>query len=181
MKNLKKLSDEEIIVIVVNQEKEVYKEIVVRFQEKLFRYVYRITGDSEKAKDIVQDTFIKAFINLKGFNRKMKFSSWIYRIAHNETINKINREKRILKFDYEKEWQSEEDIEENMIRKEIIENTRKCLSMMSVIYSEPLTLFYLEEKSYIEISDILRMPKGTVATRIARGKLMLKKLCEKNK
>ena len=50
---------------------------------------------------------------------------------------------------------------------------------MPVIYKEPLSLFYLEEKSYEEISDILRIPMGTVGTRVNRGKILMKKLCQK--
>ncbi len=63
--------------------------------------------------------------------------------------------------------------------KEIIEKAKNCLSQMPIIYSEPLALYYLEDKSYEEISDILRIPMGTVATRINRSKVIMKNICQK--
>ena len=73
---------------------------------------------------------------------------------------------------------SKNNIEEYINKKEIIEKANKCLSKIPVTYSEPLSLYYLEEKSYEEISDILRIPMGTVAIRISRAKVIMKKICE---
>lgn len=83
--------DEDIVSFICSKDQEDYSFIVERYESKLFRYVYSIIRDNDKALDIVQDTFIKAFINLKSFNTKKSFSSWIYRIAHNEAINYIRK------------------------------------------------------------------------------------------
>ncbi len=174
------LSDEEIIEKVRFDNRELYSIIVDRYQAKLLRYASTLIQDENNAADIVQDSFIKAFINLRGFNTKKKFSSWIYRIVHNQSINiakKMHREVPILE---DMDFKSEEDIELNFEKQEIVEKVEKCFSNMSLLYSEPLRLYYIDEKSYDEISDILRIPMGTVATRINRAKIILKNICQKN-
>jgi RNA polymerase sigma-70 factor (ECF subfamily) len=78
------------------------------------------------------------------------------------------------------DFTSSEDIEKNLERKEIVIMVEKCLGNVPLLYSEPLALFYIDEKSYEEISDIVRIPMGTVATRISRAKILMKKICQKN-
>jgi len=79
------------------------------------------------------------------------------------------------------EYDSGIDLEDDLIKKELINHTHNCLNKMPILYREPLSLFFLDEKTYEEISDILRIPIGTVGTRISRAKKIMKKLCEKNR
>jgi len=178
MKDLKKLTDEQLVEIVRTKDKELYLEIVVRYQEKLLRYAINLIQDKLKAEDAVQESFIKAFINLNSFNLKMKFSSWIYRIVHNQVMNTFNKYKKELPLLDNIDFDSGKNLELELTKKEIQERVNKCFSKISIIYSEPLTLYYIEEKSYEEISDILRLPVGTVGTRINRAKVMMKKICQ---
>lgn len=173
-------TDEEVASYIQSKDQEVYFVIVERYQAKLMRYVNSIVHDEAKASDIVQETFIKAFINLRGFDNKKKFSSWIYRIAHNEAINAIKKNYKEVSFEEDFDIQSSEDITDNFEKKEIASKVEKCISKMPLIYSEPLVLYGVEEKSYEEISDILRIPMGTVATRISRAKILMKNICQKN-
>jgi RNA polymerase sigma-70 factor (ECF subfamily) len=78
------------------------------------------------------------------------------------------------------DFKSDEDVEKDFEQKEIVVRVEKCLGKMPLLYSEPLTLYYIDEKSYKEISDILRIPMGTVATRISQAKILMKKICQKN-
>ena len=177
MKELKNLKDEHIVDLVRTKDKELYLEIVIRYQEKLLRYAINLIQDKSKAEDAVQESFIKAFINLNSFNLKMKFSSWIYRIVHNQVMNTFNKNKRELPLLDNFDFDSGKNLELDLTKKEIQERVNKCINKMSVIYSEPLSLYYIEEKSYEEISDILRLPVGTVGVRINRAKIMMKKIC----
>lgn len=175
----KEISDEEIIEKVRNLDKDFYAFIVDRYQKKLIRYANNLIRNEDKAIDIVQESFIKAFINLNNFDSKKKFSSWIYRIVHNEAINiakKYRKETPLLE-----DWDFEggDNLEKDFEQKEIIENIEKCLNELPLLYSEPVTLYYIEEKSYEEISDILKIPMGTVATRINRAKKIMKNICQK--
>jgi len=180
MSVISNLSDEEIAEVVRTKDKEAYAEIIKRYQTKLMRYASYIMGDDHMGADVVQEGFIKAYVNLNGFNSKKKFSSWIYRIVHNQAMNvvkKYNKETPLLdNIDYK----SDENIEKEFEQKETIDKVRSCLNQIPIIYSEPLNLFYVEEKSYEEISDILQIPIGTVATRISRAKIIMKKICLTN-
>lgn len=176
MKNIKKLSDEKVVEIVIKKDKQAYEELVGRYEKKLLRYAKRLIGNEHDADDIVQDSFIKAYVNLKGFDTKRRFSSWIYRIVHNEAINKIKSKKRFLSLEFpsfSKKLSYTEDHIEKMNKKSIKKLINKSLSKLDIKYKDPLVLYFLEEKSYEEISDILRIPLNTVGTRISRGKKML--------
>lgn len=181
MSEISKLSDEEIVTVVRTKDKELYAEIIKRYQTKLIRYAGYITGDDAIGADAVQEGFIKAYINLNGFDTKKKFSSWMYRIVHNEAINILHKKKKQLPMDETAEYDSGIDLEDEFVKNELVTRAHHCLEHMPVIYKEPLSLFYLEEKSYEEISDILRIPIGTVGTRVNRAKGIMKKLCQRHK
>lgn len=180
MNDISNKSDEEIILIVRSSDKEVYAEIIKRYQTKLMRYASYILNDDHMGADVVQEGFIKAYINLNGFDTKKKFSSWIYRIVHNEALNMLSKHKKQVPMNDEVEYDSGIDLEDNYIKSELISRAHHCLKQIPIIYKEPLSLFYLEEKSYEEISDILRIPVGTVGTRVNRARGMMKKLCQKH-
>lgn len=180
MKDSEKPSDEEIVEKVRSKDQEFFSVIVQRYQHKLLRYSISLIKDEHKATDVVQESFIKAFINLNSFDSDKKFSSWIYRIVHNEAMNSIKKYPKEVPFLENVDFQSDENIENDFEQKETIARVEKCLRGMPLLYSEPLTLLSIEEKSYTEISDILRIPMGTVATRIRRAKILMKHICQKN-
>lgn len=180
MFEFKNKTDEEIVSYVQSQDQEFYFVIVDRYKDKLSRYVGSIIKNQAKTKDIVQETFIKAFINLRSFDKSKKFSSWIYRIAHNEALNILKKNYKEVPFEEDFDIKSEEDIILDFEKKEMYIKIEKCMYDMPLIYREPLNLYFLEEKSYEEISDIIRVPMGTVATRINRAKILMKKICQKN-
>jgi RNA polymerase sigma-70 factor (ECF subfamily) len=173
------LSDEEIAEKVQSGDRELYAAIIGRYQGKLLRYAGILIRDEDKAVDAVQESFIKAFINLRSFDPKKKFSSWIYRIVHNEVLNAVKKYQKEVPFPDGFDRASGEDIEKEFERREAAGMVEKCLGEMPLIYSEPLALYYIDEKSYEEISDILRLPMGTVATRLSRAKVLMKNLCQK--
>ncbi len=177
MSDISGLSDEEVIDIVRSKDKEAYAEIIKRYQNKLMRYARSIIKDGQTGADVVQESLIKAYINLNGFDVKKKFSSWIYRIAHNEAINTLGR-RNIQQSIYDHAgFDSGVNLENEFIKSELVNHTHHCLDQMPLLYKEPLSLFYLEEKSYEEISDILRIPVSTVGTRVSRARGIMKKLC----
>lgn len=180
MQEIQKFTDEELVYFVRTKDQEQYREIVIRYQERLLRYARYLLNDTEAAQDVVQQAFIKAFINLQGFNIKKKFGSWIYRIVHNEAINYLKSKKKEVLVDSlfleNIADPSVNNFEEMLEKKEKQQLLLGSLEDLPVVYRAPLTLFYFEEKTYSEISDILRIAVGTVGTRINRGKKYLKKL-----
>ncbi len=181
MDEIKQLSDEDIIKKVRSEDQELYAFIVSRYQDKLLRYASHLVKDEHQAADIVQESFIKAFINLKSFNTKKKFSSWIYRIVHNETINIIKKYQKEIPLPDNIDFHSSEDIELNFSQEETKLKIEECLAKLPLKYGEALRLYYIDEQSYKEISNILRLPINTVSTRISRAKIIIKKICQKEK
>lgn len=180
MNDVTEMNDSELVEIIRTRDNELYAEIIKRYQKKLLRYASYIMNDEQTGADVVQEGFIKAFINLNGFDTKKSFSSWIYRIVHNEAMNALGKNKKHANIDEAIDYDSGIYIEDDFIQQELVNRTHYCLNMMPLIYKEPLSLMYLEEKSYEEISDILRIPVGTVGTRINRAKHIMKHICQKN-
>lgn len=178
---INKLSDEELVVVVREKDQELYGELVRRYQEKLLRYAKRLTNNSPDSDDIVQNSFIKAYKNLYEFDPRRKFSSWIFRITHNEAINFIKKHKReILAGDRDYLFEvahHHKTISEKMDDKITQGKMQDNIDLLPIKYKDVLLLFYIEEKNYEEISDILRLPMGTIATRLNRGKKLLKEIC----
>jgi len=177
------VTDEEIVSLVILGEKERFSELMERYEEKLVRYVaFLLNKKTEDTEDLVAETFIKAYQNLPGFEKDKKFSSWIYRIAHNLVIdyfrkNKI-KEKKLL----EEEWQEIGDellIEDEIIKIEEKEKLGKALGKLNLEEKNLVRWFYFEEKGYEEIGDILRISIGNVGVKLNRAKKKLKKLMEK--
>ncbi len=184
--NCKKLKDEELVSAVL-KEPEYFRCLVDRYSKKLFYYIKRIGNlRDEDIEDLLQDVFIKVYRNLNDFDTSLKFSSWIYRITHNEVISNFRKIKVRPQKDWDEEFVNkiiynfsiEDKIDNEILRK----NIDKILSEMDVKYREVLVLKFLEERDYKEISDILKKPVGTVGTLINRAKKdFLKKISPKNK
>ncbi|HOW60662.1 MAG TPA: sigma-70 family RNA polymerase sigma factor [Candidatus Moranbacteria bacterium] len=159
-----------------------FSEIVLRYQDRLFRYIKRISYFAdEDIEDIIQETFIKAYKSLNIFDNDLKFSSWIYQIARNATIDAIRKkqarpqamyfeENDVLKF-----FQSDIDVHIQAEARNHLDIIRKIIDELPYKYKEVLVLRFLEDKNYEEIMDIIQKPKGTVAALINRGRKMLLK------
>jgi RNA polymerase sigma-70 factor (ECF subfamily) len=156
-----------------------YKEITNRYQGKLFAYLYRLIGDKDEAEDLLQNVFIKAYRNLGSYDTSRKFSSWIYRIAHNEAVNFIKRKslKRFISLenitsvkDKLESASVEDNAHESWIRKETSKEVDDAIKKLPLKYRQVLVLRYYSDKSYEEISEILGKPVNTVGTLIKRAK-----------
>ncbi|HDQ88773.1 MAG TPA: RNA polymerase sigma factor [candidate division WWE3 bacterium] len=181
------LSDEQLIPKIINENQELFGIIIDRYQKKLERYIQYFIKEPLSTQETLQKTFIKAFTHLQSFNTKKKFSSWIYRIAHNEALNHIKFKKKFidpseLNFDILSQFRSNIDLPEKEYDKNEIQTAlNACLDELSLKYKEVLTLYYLENKKYDEISTILKIPMGTVGVRITRAKEKLRQVCIRNK
>ncbi len=179
------MTDEEIVSLVILGEKEKFGELVEKYEEKLMRYVtFLLNRKTEDTEDIVAETFIKAYQYLTGFEDDKKFSSWIYRIAHNLVIDYFRKNKVKEKELFDEEWQEIGDevlIEDEIIKNEEKEKLTKALKKLSLEERNLVRWFYFEEKSYEEIGDILRISIGNVGVKLSRMKKKLKELMEQKK
>jgi RNA polymerase sigma-70 factor (ECF subfamily) len=156
--------------------------LIERYEGKLFHYIKRtINFPDQETEDILQEVFIKAYKNLNSFNPDLKFSSWIYRITYNHTISYWRKNKNNnLNLSIEdseillKTLSTDEDIADNLDTQLESESVREAINSLDKKYRDVLVLKFLEDKSYEEISDILKKPSGTIATLINRAKTKLK-------
>ncbi len=176
--NLDKLTDEQLVEIIREQDKELYSEIIKRYQTKLSHYLRKFIYSPDELEDVLQVVFIKAYKNLYNFNINKKFSSWIYRISHNEAINHLKKyaKDRIPLDDIEYKLIDEkinldDDVDKILLKAKV----EQLLATLKNKYRQPLILYFFEQKSYQEISDILKLPVNTVGTLISRGKKILAK------
>lgn len=155
--------------------------IISRYQDKLARYVRRLGAKStEDVEDILQDIFLKIYLNLNDFNQDLKFSSWIYRIAHNQVISHFRKrqarpEAHSLPIDGEGLHLLADDIALDRLSDEHLRQAAitAALDKIDPRHREILVLKFFEDKSYQEISDILKKPLGTVASLLNRAKKAL--------
>lgn len=176
------LADEQLVALALGDDR-YFEAIVERYEKKLHYYIMRFINCSPAdAEDIIQDVFVNAYRNLNGFDTSLKFSSWIYRIAHNEAINHLRRitARPAVAMDDERleALASELNVEHEVGRSMERERIREAIGRLDEKYREAIVLRYLEDKSYEEISDILRKPLGSVSSLITRAKKILVKEVE---
>lgn len=176
--------DKKNIQIVLHSDKNHFIFIVKDYEEKLSRYIKRFINNEEDIIDILQNVFVKTYQNLNDFNFEYKFNSWIYRIAHNETVNYLKKNKKIgisfIDIDLiSNTLFAKESSDENILGKENKDKIEKVLDKLDIKYREILVLNFFEDMSYDEISDILKIPISTVGTRVRRAKEKLKIELEK--
>ncbi len=176
-------TDEELAIAVQDQRTDLFEVLVLRYEKKLLRYGRKFLFDHEKVREATQEVFIKAFVNLKSFDPGQKFSSWIYRIAHNEFINIIKKEKHepfsLFEPDIIFSLSAPDDVLGEAEKKEEGQEVRRYLEKLPAKYREPVVLYYFEEKDYREISDIMNIPISTVGVRLKRARVKIKKYYEK--
>ena len=175
------LTDEELALAAQKGETGAFGILVERYEPKLLRYAKRFLFGYEDARDIIQEVFIKAYANIKSFDVKRSFSSWIYRIAHNEFINAIKKKGRepLSFFDPDTLFPhptAPTQADDELKKQETKDMLEKCLSRLDAKYREPLVLYYYEDMDYKQIAEILRVPVSTAAIRLKRGKTALQKV-----
>jgi len=163
-----------------------YKQLMNRYKPGIFKMIYQIIKNREETEDIVQETFIKAFKSLDSYNSKYAFSTWLYKIAYNHSIDTIRKRKmktfsldkpiKLSKGEVKHEIRDESFVpDKELLHRESINNILKQVESLPDKYKQALILRHQEEHSYEEISSILNIPIGTVKARIFRAREMLKK------
>lgn len=187
-RNEVKPTDKDLIERFQQGELAAYEEIVRRYKDQLLNFVFRFLNNHEEAEDVVQETFLRVYRNRFAYTRIAKFSTWIYTIAGNLARTELRRRKRRRFFslsdmgledrDYEisdevfnPETQANSTLGEELIQREI--------SKLSPKFREVIILRDVQELSYEEISKIIRVPIGTVKSRVNRARLRLQNRLKK--
>ncbi|MFM9903829.1 MAG: RNA polymerase sigma factor [Pyrinomonadaceae bacterium] len=179
----RKLTDGELIVNAMGGRSDGFEELVRRYQRPITSYVFRMLGDYESALDVTQEVFIKVYKSLSKYSAEYKFSTWIYRIAHNATIDHMRRnsvtpqsiEAENADGSYQIQIESrcpspEKNHEVKEWRTEI-DAVVKCLPPA---YRDLILLRHSRDLSYDEIAEVTGLPLGTVKNRLFRAREMMR-------
>lgn len=172
-------TDEDIARRVQGGDIEAFGELITRFESKLKRYGRKFLSSPDEIGDLVQDVFIKAYTNIQSFDASLRFSPWVYRIAHNTFANELRRKGRhgMSLFDADAILPlipASETTDAPVLEEEIKRDIDELLGSLSPKYREVIVLHYLEELSYQEIGDVLQISAPAVGVRLTRARKQLR-------
>lgn len=155
-----------------NGDEEAFVLIYERFSPQIYRYVYRLVSNQELADDITQETFLKAFQGIRGISQDSNVSAWLYRIASNACFDILRRRKLITWTPILEESDKSSEFTSDDFAPQVIESqiVRRTLREMPPALAVCLVLRSVEGFSCEEIAEILKIPKGTVFSRLARAR-----------
>lgn len=187
LKKVAAAGDGELVVRALAGREEGFEELVRRYQRPIVAYVYRMVGDYDAALDLAQEVFIKVYNSLERYRPEFKFSTWIYRIAHNAAIDHLRRAGAARTEDLEVEGEGgrtfekplasgtpspEQETERGERRAEI----EDVVCQLQPAYRELIVLRHSHDLSYDEIAEVTGLPLGTVKNRIFRAREAMREL-----
>jgi RNA polymerase sigma-70 factor (ECF subfamily) len=181
-------SDEELIVRTLAGDQEAYGVLVERYSDFAYTIALRVVGNEQDAEDVAQEAFVRAHRALGRFRGDSKFSSWLYRITVNRALTHIKRRRRrpdTVEMHSSPHVEAEvtsrgsgDDPGRGLMESEFAQRVREAVGQLPPRYRAVVTLFYLEERSYKEVAEVLGVPMGTLKTHLHRARAMLKQALE---
>jgi RNA polymerase sigma-70 factor, ECF subfamily len=177
-------TDEELVARSIRGDADSFNELILRWERPIYALAYRTIGREEDARDVCQETFLRAFRALPGFRGQAKFSSWLYRIALNLCRDWVRRERRapVVQpppdtdlMELAAATEPSESIEELVARKDLAQAVERA---MAVLPEEQRTAIVLKEYhglTFQEIADLVGCPLSTVKTRLYQGLTVLRR------
>lgn len=173
--------DELLVAMAQKGDLTAYEALVHRYQHKVFNLASKMVNNREDALDIAQEIFMQIYLALPGFRGESVFSTWVYRVASNKCLDylrkkKVEKEKTVTSFEENIMFgDSRDSPEELVIRREESRKVREALDSLPRHYRIVIILHHYQQLRYKEIAEVLNQPVKTVATRLYRAKLILKK------
>lgn len=180
---LRELDDSGVVSAFLEGESRAFDELVNRYQNRLLNFVYRTTGDRERAEDLVQEVFVRVYRHIHRFDRSRKFSTWIYTIASNLAKNELRNRSRnplVLFQTIRRNWEDDDrplqfedpgtrpdDLYRKRHLREVVED---AVEKLPPHHRNVFVLRELEGKSYEEIAEITSCNLGTVKSRLNRAR-----------
>ena len=183
--NATPVSDHELVTRAQLGSEKAYRELLDRYQRPVFSIIFRMIRDREQAEDLAQETFVRVFNHIGRYDPRYKFSSWIFKIATNLTIDWIRRkELKTVSIDGSRNAVTSDEMEASAITivsedenpeelleaKELGEEIEEAIGKLRPEYRAAILLRHVEGREYQEIAEILSLPLGTVKTYIHRGR-----------
>jgi RNA polymerase sigma-70 factor, ECF subfamily len=189
----KKLTDQEVVTYARQGREVAYRELIGRYQRPVFSLIYRLVRDREKSEDLAQETFIKVLNALDRYDPSFKFSSWIFKIAHNTSLDHLRKKELVtLSLEGSPHAESQSEIEASTVQALSTEETpedyaasrelgatlEKAIGRLRPEYRTAIVMCHVEGRPYEEIAEVMGVPLGTVKTYIHRARNELKKELE---
>ncbi|MBX6363599.1 MAG: sigma-70 family RNA polymerase sigma factor [Gemmatimonadetes bacterium] len=185
----KRLTDQQIVALAREGREAAFRELIARYERPVLSLIYRLVRDREKAEDLAQDSFIKVLNALDRYDPSYKFSSWMFKIAHNTALDHL-RKKGLdtLSLDGSPHAATadetaasvltaiseDETPEEYTANRELGAEIERAIARLRPEYRTAITLWHAEARPYEEIAEIMGVPLGTVKTYIHRARNELK-------
>lgn len=176
-------TDAELVASAIKGSQEAFHELVTRFERPVYSLIVRMVQDPALAEDLAQETFVKAYRSLRSYDPSRKLSSWLFKIAHNTTIDHLRRhapETVPLEAPPEEEGRgglaavladgSVENPAAAAERRDMARSLERAIARLRPEYREAVVLFYVEGASYQEICESTGLPLGTVKTNLHRAR-----------
>jgi RNA polymerase sigma-70 factor, ECF subfamily len=185
-----RLTDQQVVELALEGRESAFRELIGRYQRPVFSLIYRLVRDREKAEDLAQETFIKVLNALGRYDPSYKFSSWIFKIAHNTSLDHLRRkEPETLSIDGSPHARTAAETEASTLtpvsggqtpeeytsNRELGGEIEEAIGRLRPEYRTAIVLCHVEGRAYDEIAEIMEVPLGTVKTYIHRGRNELKK------
>lgn len=174
---LSTLDDHQCVTLAQNGNGKAFSELVARYQDRIYRFLVRLTGSPDAALDLTQDTFLRAYQGLERWRPDALFKTWLFQIARNIAFDRLRREKRVTFVELEDDFAQQQDPAagpdaqlETAQRYRLLES---ALAKLPAEQREILLLREIEEMTYDEIALVLDLNLGTVKSRIARARTAL--------
>jgi len=183
------LTDDELVARSIGGDAESFNELITRWERPIYALAYRVIGREEDARDVCQETFLRAFRALPGFKGEAKFSSWLYRIALNLCRDWIRRQRRapvvqmpegIEPSELAAERGPVESIEELVGRRQLSAVVEEAMRLLPEEQRTAIVLKEYHGMTFQEIADMQGCPLSTVKTRLYQGLTVLRRHLEKN-
>lgn len=179
LQDVNSLADFELVSTAIAGREAGFEELVRRYQRPIAAYVYRMVGDYDSALDLTQEVFIKVYNSLARYRSEYKFSTWIYKIAHNAAIDFLRRHavrEQALTIGVDGD-QREMVIESRRLtpeqeseREELRSEIEAVVRLLPATYRELIVLRHSHDLSYDEIAEVTALPLGTVKNRLFRAR-----------
>ncbi len=190
MRNLREMTDEELVVCYAMGNNEAFDELLSRHHEAVYSYIFFVVRNKEIAEDVFQETFVKAIVNIKQgrYTESGKFKAWITRIAHNliiDNFRQVKNEKTISNDGLEVDLLNnmklcDGTIEDELVRFQVLNDVKRLVDALPESQQEVLKMRYYQDKSFKEIADLTGVSINTALGRMRYAILNMRRLATEN-
>jgi RNA polymerase sigma-70 factor (ECF subfamily) len=182
-------TDEELVARSIGGDADSFNELILRWERPIYALAYRTIGREEDARDVCQETFLRAFRALPAFRGQAKFSSWLYRIALNLCRDWIRRERRtpiveapadVDMIELAEAAAPAESIEDLIARKDLVRAVERVMARLPEEQRTAIVLKEYHGLTFQEIADLVGCPLSTVKTRLYQGLTVVRREMAKN-